>query len=314
MEVNDSETTSETRAEPSALSTDQSLPVNSTSTSEIPSASPPPAPTPLLRSSSSRDRYGFEVHKESIELIRPEKEKAQLAEVELLRTKKWLKMIRRWEYTLTHKSDKLRERIRKGIPDSLRGEVWKKLARVDDMKRIFPHAFIDSDEPSPLIPELTVDEIERDINRTFPGHDFFQKGFGGQQSLRKILRSYAAFDPDIGYCQGMGFIAAMFLIYLPEEEAFYALLSLMQVRLFTSICLPLSLTLCLSVCLTLDPLSLSISRDQRSLFVQCFALVCQGQNLFLESLDHLARSICPISGIISSNRIFITRCMRPLGS
>jgi hypothetical protein len=208
--------------------TSPSFAENINTTSPAPQSSSP-TPAPLLRTSSSRDRYGFEVHKESIELIRTEKEKAHLAEIELIRTKKWLKMIKRWDHTLTHKSEKLRERIRKGIPDSLRGEVWKKLARVEDMKRLYPQAFHTSDEPSPLIPELTVDEIERDINRTFPGHDFFQKGFGGQGALRRILRSYAAFDPDIGYCQGMGFIAAMFLIYLPEEEAFYALLSLLQV-------------------------------------------------------------------------------------
>jgi TBC1 domain family member 10 len=182
---------------------------------------------PLTRT-ASRDRYGFILQKESIELTRPEKEKSQLAEVELLRTKKWLKMVKRWDYTLTHKGDKLRERIRKGIPDSVRGEVWKKLARVEDMKRLYPTAYLHETSSVSHIPELTLDEIERDINRTFPSHEFFQNGLEGQNSLRLILQSYAAYDPDVGYCQGMGFIAAMFLTYMPAEEAFYCLLSLMQ--------------------------------------------------------------------------------------
>jgi hypothetical protein len=32
----------------------------------------------------------------------------------------------------------------------------------------------------------------------------------------------------VGYCQGMGFITAMFLSYLPEEDTFFLLLSLMN--------------------------------------------------------------------------------------
>jgi hypothetical protein len=45
----------------------------------------------------------------------------------------------------------------------------------------------------------------------------------GQDSLRNVLTYYAVFDKEVGYCQGMGFIAAMFLTYMPEEDAFYTL-------------------------------------------------------------------------------------------
>lgn len=72
-------------------------------------------------------------------------------------------------------------------------------------------------EPSVAAPSV-VDTIERDIDRTFPRHVLFAgAGAAGQAALLRVLRAYAGFDKDVGYCQGMGFIAALFLSYMPEE-------------------------------------------------------------------------------------------------
>ena len=191
----------------------------------------PSQPLPILeKQKSMKDRYGFILSNDSIEFHRTEEQKRELIEKETERTKKWIKMIKRWDYTLTHRGNKLRERLRKGIPDALRSDVWCKLSRINDMKQLYPNKFHIT-QPTNLT-ELTIDEIERDIDRTFPSHDYFESRShhsNGQDSLRRILQSYAAFDPETGYCQGMGFIAAMFLIYMVEEDAFYALLSLLQV-------------------------------------------------------------------------------------
>lgn len=46
---------------------------------------------------------------------------------------------------------------------------------------------------------------------------------GGQASLRRVLRAYSVYDRDVGYCQGMNFIAGMFLTFMSEEEAFWLL-------------------------------------------------------------------------------------------
>jgi len=51
---------------------------------------------------------------------------------------------------------------------------------------------------------------------------------GGQASLRRILRAYSLYDPEVGYCQGMNFIAGMFITYMSEEEAFWTLVAVMQ--------------------------------------------------------------------------------------
>jgi hypothetical protein len=46
---------------------------------------------------------------------------------------------------------------------------------------------------------------------------------GGQASLRRVLRAYSAYDAEVGYCQGMNFIAAMFITFMSEEESFWLL-------------------------------------------------------------------------------------------
>jgi hypothetical protein len=46
---------------------------------------------------------------------------------------------------------------------------------------------------------------------------------GGQAALRRVLRAYSYYDRDVGYCQGMNFIAGMFLTLMSEEEAFWLL-------------------------------------------------------------------------------------------
>lgn len=48
-------------------------------------------------------------------------------------------------------------------------------------------------------------------------------GETGQHRLRRLLKAYSIYDREIGYCQGMNFIAAMFLTLMTEEQAFWML-------------------------------------------------------------------------------------------
>ena len=45
----------------------------------------------------------------------------------------------------------------------------------------------------------------------------------GQAALRRVLRAYSYYDRETSYCQGMNFIAGMFLTVVSEEEAFWLL-------------------------------------------------------------------------------------------
>ena len=69
---------------------------------------------------------------------------------------------------------------------------------------------------------------------------------GGQAALRRVLRAYSYYDPEVGYCQGMNFIAGMFLTIMSEEEAFWLLvckLSFCVCVAFVFFCLPFISTL-----------------------------------------------------------------------
>lgn len=67
--------------------------------------------------------------------------------------------------------------------------------------------------------EYTTD-IDKDIPRTF----MVRSDLSLQQSLRRILIAFASGHSDVGYCQGMNFIAGTLLVVLKDEEkAFYAL-------------------------------------------------------------------------------------------
>jgi len=71
-------------------------------------------------------------------------------------------------------------------------------------------------------------QIDLDINRTFRNHIMFRERYGvKQKSLFNILTAYSVYNTEIGYCQGMSQVAAFLLVYLDEEEAFWALSQLM---------------------------------------------------------------------------------------
>ncbi|KAI8114040.1 hypothetical protein M9434_002166 [Picochlorum sp. BPE23] len=73
-----------------------------------------------------------------------------------------------------------------------------------------------------------IDEvISRDIHRTFPEHPLF--GFEqGQKSLFNLLKAYSLHDLEVGYCQGMAFVAGLLLFFVPEEQAFEILCRFMD--------------------------------------------------------------------------------------
>ena len=60
------------------------------------------------------------------------------------------------------------------------------------------------------------DEINRDINRTFYTEKFVEGN--GKKMLINILTAIAFIRPEIGYCQGMNFIAGALINFIDDEE------------------------------------------------------------------------------------------------
>lgn len=57
------------------------------------------------------------------------------------------------------------------------------------------------------------DQIVKDIERTLVDHEYFGKGKDGQSTLHELLRILARRDTNLGYVQGMNFLAAALLFH-----------------------------------------------------------------------------------------------------
>lgn len=141
------------------------------------------------------------------------------------------------------KQKKVKSRARKGIPDSLRGDIWRKLSGADACLADLANQGVYQRLKAKAAPEAVEVQIRKDITRTFPKHIMFQNvaekkaGNGtledqdsyseGQLALFNVLKAFANHSP-IGYCQGMGQSCGTFLMYMGEEESFWMMVQLMD--------------------------------------------------------------------------------------
>uniref|UniRef100_A0A5F7ZN08 Rab-GAP TBC domain-containing protein n=1 Tax=Macaca mulatta TaxID=9544 RepID=A0A5F7ZN08_MACMU len=73
-----------------------------------------------------------------------------------------------------------------------------------------------------------IHQIDLDVRGTLRTHIFLRDRYGAKQrELFYILLAYSEYNPEVGYCRDLSHIAALFLLYLPEEDAFWALVQLL---------------------------------------------------------------------------------------
>ncbi|CAG9316546.1 unnamed protein product [Blepharisma stoltei] len=143
------------------------------------------------------------------------------------RLEKWQDMLVRWDYNIKRRFNFVKKRVRKGIPDCLRGKVWAEFAEIEQLKSNYPENYY-SNLTNFESDNVSIRDIMLDIHRTFPNHILFRDDGPGQQALFRVLKAYALHDTELGYCQGMGFLIAMLLIYMSEENAFWTLVAVMN--------------------------------------------------------------------------------------
>ena len=140
-----------------------------------------------------------------------------------------------------------------GIPPSVRGRIWmlclgNKFSitkeyyqiQVNNSKKILKkylkikeknnqkNAIIDNNnnKDDSKDKENTILIIELDIERTFPELGLFKGNSPMAEDLREILRVFVISRPDIGYIQGLSFIAGLLLLNMDKLKAFISLMNL----------------------------------------------------------------------------------------
>ncbi|XP_007950048.1 TBC1 domain family member 2B [Orycteropus afer afer] len=130
-------------------------------------------------------------------------------------------------------SPELKNLIRAGIPHEHRSKVWKWCVNLHTRK------FKDSTEPGYFQTLLqkalekqnpASKQIELDLLRTLPNNKHYSCPTSeGIQKLRNVLLAFSWRNPDIGYCQGLNRLVAVALLYLEQEDAFWCLVTIVEV-------------------------------------------------------------------------------------
>ncbi|KAM5206455.1 TBC1 domain family member 2B isoform 2-T3 [Hipposideros larvatus] len=130
-------------------------------------------------------------------------------------------------------SPELKNLIRAGIPHEHRSKVWKWCVDLHTRK------FRDGTESGYFQTLLqkalekqnpASKQIELDLLRTLPNNKHYSCPTSeGIQKLRNVLLAFSWRNPDIGYCQGLNRLVAVALLYLEQEDAFWCLVTIVEV-------------------------------------------------------------------------------------
>ncbi|XP_073768891.1 TBC1 domain family member 4 isoform X4 [Danio rerio] len=127
--------------------------------------------------------------------------------------------------------EEIHSAVCQGVPKSRRGEVWLLLSQQHRLRQRLPHRQQPPETPfQDLLKQLTAQQhaILVDLGRTFPTHQYFSAQLGaGQLSLYNLLKAYSLLDTEVGYCQGISFVAGLLLLHMSEEQSFDTLKFLM---------------------------------------------------------------------------------------
>ncbi|GLJ41691.1 hypothetical protein SUGI_0862910 [Cryptomeria japonica] len=159
-------------------------------------------------------------------------------EFKKIRTNQWKEMIEQikspadWDVYLKTRPELVEIGIREGIPDCVRSHTWQLTSKgyhlLHSHQGLYNQLLIQSNSLSnqPLR-KIENMGIVKDIHKTLESQRFSNQAIS-TGSLYNVLRAYANYDSEVGYTEGMSFIAALLLVYLDEEEAFWVMAALLK--------------------------------------------------------------------------------------
>lgn len=182
-----------------------------------------------MTSVSNVDEYGFE-RSDSEQL---EQFMAEYLRVLARRSSRWQVLLPGSERnTSVHifrhlkRGRRLKRFVRKGVPCNLRTEVWLFLSGAADLMAANKGRY--SQLLQGPFQQTVLGDINADLPRTYPNNIHFRSDTGpARQSLSNVLRAFSKHSPDVGYCQGVNYIAALLLLVTDsEEKTFWILVAL----------------------------------------------------------------------------------------
>ncbi|KAF4626491.1 hypothetical protein G7Y89_g11668 [Cudoniella acicularis] len=193
----------------------------------------------------TRDRYGFRKNTQHVPVEKYEIWNGPYTEHLARRRKKWVALMKDNGLSTDNpkefppKSIKVKRFVRKGIPPDWRGAAWFFYAGGPTM--VANHMGVYNElvlrAAAGQVSETDDEIIERDLNRTFPDNIKFkpdpspddEPGVNPEaetpllQSLRRVLQAFSIYNPRIGYCQSLNFLAGLLLLFMDEEKSFWML-------------------------------------------------------------------------------------------
>ncbi|KAI0850654.1 TBC domain-containing protein [Daldinia vernicosa] len=213
-----------------------------------------PTVSTIAEDDDERDRYGFRKSNQYINREQYDNWNQGYTEYLERRRKKWTAFLRE-HGLMTDKpnrfpprSNKTKRFVRKGIPPDWRGAAWFYYAGGPAV--VAKHAGLYDGLLKQKAKGVDVEAIERDLHRTFPDNIKFRSGpvslsDGSEQalaketegitpvvekpmivSLRRVLHAFAIYNPKIGYCQSLNFLAGLLLLFVESEENAFWLLNI----------------------------------------------------------------------------------------
>uniref|UniRef100_M3Y9P6 Rab-GAP TBC domain-containing protein n=1 Tax=Mustela putorius furo TaxID=9669 RepID=M3Y9P6_MUSPF len=126
--------------------------------------------------------------------------------------------------------EKMRLRVYQGVPRQVRGQVWALLLYIEKVKSTQQGLYEKMKEQAKLSSK-DIWQIDLDVNWTFRNQVMLGDRYGiMQRALFHVLLAYSVYNPEVGICQGMTDIVGILLMYLGEEDTFWAPAQLMTLE------------------------------------------------------------------------------------
>ncbi|TWU71782.1 hypothetical protein ED733_003277 [Metarhizium rileyi] len=217
----------------------------------------------------SRDRYGFKKANQSITREQYDAWNAEYSVYIARRRRKWVSYLKDCALMTDRPirfpspNAKTKRFVRKGIPPDWRGAAWFYYAGGPAI--LAKHAGLYEKLLCKSANQEDVEAIERDLHRTFPDNIQFKPsanigsvpsgertsqstmtGSSGDEdapgplpaafneppiitSLRRVLHAFSIYNPRIGYCQSLNFLAGLLLLFVETEEQCFWLLNVITI-------------------------------------------------------------------------------------